>query len=164
MANTLQNKESPLVCNFWTVSQFSNVKHLLGTALKFHLEGARSLSHFSMQICIISRYFLGTLAEMGPIHWVGVQTWLQSIHEGKWRWPPRGGLFVVTLFKANLHHFAALFGNTDSYGFYTLGRCTNLAAERHECKWQWPHRGGSFVVTLSIQICIVSGYVLGTLA
>ena len=31
-----------------------------------HLEEARSLSHFSMQICISWRYFLGTLTEMVP--------------------------------------------------------------------------------------------------
>ena len=36
-----------------------------------HLEEARSLSCFLMQICLISRHFLGTLAEMGPVHWVG---------------------------------------------------------------------------------------------
>ena len=33
-----------------------------------HLEGACSLSRYFMQICIISGYFLGTLAEMGHIH------------------------------------------------------------------------------------------------
>ena len=33
-----------------------------------HLEGARSLSRFSMQICIIWHHFL---ADMGPINWVG---------------------------------------------------------------------------------------------
>ena len=36
-----------------------------------HLEGARLLSRFSMQICIISGYFLGTLTENGPIRWEG---------------------------------------------------------------------------------------------
>ena len=36
------------------------------------VEGARSLSHFFMQICIISGYFLGLLTEMCHIQWVGV--------------------------------------------------------------------------------------------
>ena len=83
-----------------------------------------------MQICITLRHFLGKLTDMGPIHWVGVQTWLWSRHEGKWRWPPRGGSFFVTLFDANLHHFAPFFGQTDRYGSYTLGRCRNLAEEQ----------------------------------
>ena len=95
-----------------------------------HLEGARSLSRYLMQICIILGHFLGTLAGMGPIHWVGEQTWLRSIHEGKWRWPPRGGSFVVALFDAYMHNFGLLFGNTDRDGYYTLGMCTNLAAEQ----------------------------------
>ena len=38
-----------------------------------HLEGARSLSRFSMQIYIILGHFLGTLTELGHIHWVGIQ-------------------------------------------------------------------------------------------
>ena len=37
-----------------------------------HLEGARLLLHFSMQIYLTSCHFLGTLTEVGPIHWVGV--------------------------------------------------------------------------------------------
>ena len=61
---------------------------------------------------------------MVSIHWVGVQTWLHSSHEGKRWWHPRGGSIVVTLFEGNLPHFALLFGNTYSDGFYTLGRCT----------------------------------------
>ena len=84
-----------------------------------HLEGARSMGHFWGEICLILRHFLGTLTEMGPIHWVYVQTW-----------PPRGGSFNGTLFGGNLHHFAPLFGNTDRDGSYTLGRCTNLAAKQ----------------------------------
>ena len=36
-----------------------------------HLEGARLLSPFSMQICVLLRQFLGTLAEMGHIPWEG---------------------------------------------------------------------------------------------
>ena len=35
------------------------------------------------QISSFSRHFLETLTETGSIHWVGVQTWLQSTHEGK---------------------------------------------------------------------------------
>ena len=95
-----------------------------------HLEGARSLSRYLMQICIIWGHFLGTLAQMGPLQWVGIQTWLRNSHEGKWQWPPRGGSCVVTLFAANLHHFGPLFGNTGRDGSYTLGRCKNLAAEQ----------------------------------
>ena len=95
-----------------------------------HLEGARSLSHYSMQICIILGHFLGTLSERGPIHCVGVQTWLRSCHGGKWRWLPIGGSFVVTLFNANMYHFRPIFGNTGRDGFHTLGRCKNLVAEQ----------------------------------
>ena len=95
-----------------------------------HLEGARSLSHYSMQICIILGHFLGTLSERGPIHCVGVQTWLRSSHESRWRWPPKGGPFVATLFNANLPDFAPLFWNSGGDGSYTLGRCANLAAEQ----------------------------------
>ena len=108
-------------------------KHGCGAALKVsgdgHLEGARSLWHFSMQICLISCHFLETLAEMGPIHWVGVQTWLRSSHEGKWQWPSRGGSFDVTLFLRHLPYFTLVFGNSDRYWSYTLGMCTNMAAE-----------------------------------
>ena len=75
-----------------------------------HLEGARLLSPFSMKICIILGHFLETLTNMGHINWVGVQTWLQSSHEGHLRWPPIGGSFVVTLFNANLHHFWPFLG------------------------------------------------------
>ena len=65
---------------------------------------------------------------MVPIHLVGVQTWLQSSHEGKGRWLPRGGSFIVMLLDANLHNFAPFFGNTDRDGLYTLGKCTyNIA-------------------------------------
>ena len=42
----------------------------------------------------------------------------------------RGGSFNGTLLGGNLHYFAPLFGNTDRDGSYTLGRCTNLAAEQ----------------------------------
>ena len=48
-----------------------------------HLEGAHSLSRFLGQISSFSGDFLETLTETGSIHWVGVQTWLQSSHEGK---------------------------------------------------------------------------------
>ena len=41
-----------------------------------------------------------------------------------------GGSFVVTLFKANLLLFGGLFKNTYRDGFYTLSRCTNLAAKQ----------------------------------
>ena len=40
----------------------------------FKLEGVCSLSRYLLPICIISEHILGTLAEIGPIHWVGVQT------------------------------------------------------------------------------------------
>ena len=38
-----------------------------------HLEGAHTLCHFLGQICLVLRYFLGTLAEMVIIHWIGEQ-------------------------------------------------------------------------------------------
>ena len=77
-----------------------------------HLKGSHSLCHFLGQICLVSRYFLGTLAERVSIHWIGVQSWLRSSHEYKRWWPPRGGSFFVPLFEANLLLFALLFGNT----------------------------------------------------
>ena len=43
---------------------------------------------------------------------------------------PRGGSFVVTLLEGNLLLFGGLFENTYRDGFYTLGRCTNLAAKQ----------------------------------
>ena len=49
------------------------------------LEGAHSLSHFLRQISSFSCHFLETFTETGSIHWVGVETWLQSSHEGKLR-------------------------------------------------------------------------------
>ena len=68
-----------------------------------HLEGARSLSRFSMKICIILRNFLRSLADMGPIHWVGVQTWLRSSREVKWRWYwSPGGARSLSLFSLQL--------------------------------------------------------------
>ena len=48
-----------------------------------HLEGAHLLCHFWREICLVSRFFLGTLTEVGSIHWVGVETCLRSSHEGK---------------------------------------------------------------------------------
>ena len=78
------------------------------------VEGAWSLWHFSVQISLIPRQFLGTFAEMGPLHCTALgrcKNWLQRSHEGKWWWPPRGSSFVLTLSNANLHHFAPLFGN-----------------------------------------------------
>ena len=55
-----------------------------------NLKGDRSLSRFSMEICIISGHFFGTLTEIGHIQLVGIQTLLQNSHKGKWRWTPRG--------------------------------------------------------------------------
>ena len=112
------------------------------------LEGAHSLSRFLGQISSFSRYFLETLTETGSIHWVGVQTWLQSSHEGKRWWHPRGGSFVVTLFGAKLLLFAPLFGNTYRDGFYTLGSVQTWLRSTHEGKRWWHPKGGSFVVTL----------------
>ena len=87
------------------------------------LEGARSLLHFLRQIFSFSRHFLETLTETGSIHWVDVQTWLQSSHEGKRWWHPRGGSFVCAVLESNLLVFVPLFENTYRDGFYTLDRC-----------------------------------------
>ena len=45
-------------------------------------------------------------------------------------WHPRGGSFVCAVFEANLPLFAPLFRNTYRDRFYTLGRCSNLAAKQ----------------------------------
>ena len=47
------------------------------------LEGAHSFVALFGGISPILCHFLGTLTEMGSIHWVGVQTWLRTSHEGK---------------------------------------------------------------------------------
>ena len=94
------------------------------------LEGAHSFAQFLRQISPFSRHFLETLTETGSIHWVGVQTWLRSSHEGKRWWHPRGGSFVCAVLDANLLLFAPLFRNTNRDRFYTLGRCSNLAAKQ----------------------------------
>ena len=41
-----------------------------------HLEGAHSFVALFKEISPILCHFLGTLTDMGPIHWEGVQTWL----------------------------------------------------------------------------------------
>ena len=87
-------------------------------------------AQFLGQISSFSRHFLETLTETGSIHWVGVQTWLRSSHEGKRWWHPRGGSFVCAVLDANLLLFAPLFRNTYRDRFYTLGRCSNLAAKQ----------------------------------
>jgi len=75
-----------------------------------HLEGAHSLCHFKREISHISWDFWGTLTEMGSIHCTGVETWL--------------------LLGENLPHFGGLLGTTYRDGFYTLGKCTNLAPKQ----------------------------------
>ena len=47
-----------------------------------NLEGAHSFVAPFEGISPILNHFLGKLTEMGSIHWVGVQTWLRSSHEG----------------------------------------------------------------------------------
>ena len=96
-----------------------------------NLEGAHSLWRFLGQISSFSRYFLETLTEMGSIHWVGVQTWLQSSH-GKVRGDDtlEGAHSLSRFFGTNLLLFVSLFGNTYIDGFYTLGRCTNLSVKQ----------------------------------
>ena len=47
------------------------------------LEGAHLFVALFDGISSILGGFLETLAEMGSIHWVGVQTWLRSSYEGK---------------------------------------------------------------------------------
>ena len=59
-----------------------------------HLEEGHSLSLFLREIYLILRYFLE--------HWlrlVGVPTWLQSRHESKMCWPPRGGYSLLCLLR-----------------------------------------------------------------
>jgi len=137
---TFWGKSLPFRGTFWKHLQrcvlFTGKEYKLGceAVMKVRgddqLEGAHSLCHFLRQISSFSGDFLKTLTEMASIHWVDVQTWLQSSHAGKRWWHPRGGSFVVTLFKANLFLFGGLFENTYRDGFNTLGRCTNLAAKQ----------------------------------
>ena len=49
---------------------------------------------FLRQISSFSRYFLETLTEMVSIHLVGVQTWLQSSHEGTGRLKKKGDVQI----------------------------------------------------------------------
>ena len=68
-----------------------------------------SFARFWTQISSFSRHFLETLTETGSIHWVGVQTWLQSSHEGKRWWHPRWGSFVCGAFRGKSPLFCATF-------------------------------------------------------
>ena len=79
------------------------------------------MCHFWGEICLISCHILGTLTERGTIHWVGVQTWLQSSQAGSRCLPPIGSSFDVPLLGGNLPHFAPHFGNTDRDGYYRRG-------------------------------------------
>ena len=113
-----------------------------------HLEGVHSLCHFLREISSFLCHFLETLTETGSIHWVGVQTWLRSTHEGKRWWPPRGGSFVVTLFEGNLLLFAPFLETlTETGSIHWVGVQTWLQST-HEGKRWWPPRGGSFIVSL----------------
>ena len=87
-------RESPPFCaTFWEHLQrwvlYTGLVYKLAckAAMKVRdddtLEGAHSFVALFEGISPISRHFLGTLTEMGSIHWVGVQTWLRSSHEGK---------------------------------------------------------------------------------
>ena len=109
------------------------------------LEGAHSLSRFLRQISSFSGDFLKTLTEMGSIHWVGVQTWLWSSHEGKRWWHPRGGSFVVTLLEA-ISSFSRYFLKTLTAmaSIHWGGVQTWLQSSHAEKRW-WHPRGGSFI-------------------
>ena len=65
---------------FYTLGRCTNLMKVRGDD---HLGGARSLSRFLRQISSFSGDIMKTLSEMGSIHWVGVQTWLQSSHARK---------------------------------------------------------------------------------
>ena len=118
ICGTFGGKFTPFRATFWKHLQrcvlYNGYVYKLGceAVIKVrgddHLEGAHSLCHFWREISSFLCHFLETLTETGSIHWVGVQTWLQSTHEGKRWWPPRGGSFIVSLFEGNLLLFVPL--------------------------------------------------------
>ena len=102
-------------------------------------------------ISSFSKDFLKTLTEMGSIHWVGVQTWLRSSHEGKRWWYPRGGSFVCGSFWQNFLLFWGLFKKNYRDGFYTLGRSTN--SNQHSANIAHTQPVLSFPALFNLPLC-----------